>query len=139
MDCLTFDGVYKNVWENRDILKGKKFILFVTGAYMGKGNSYDKGKMPYEKLCDWNEIMDLVKMGGKLGWHTWTHPNLTRVRDKERLRKEIMPPFPMDYFAYPYGKFSQKAVEIVKEVGFKYAFSVRRSDGSKYQLKRKYL
>lgn len=139
VDYLTFDGIYKNVWENREILKGKQFILFITGAYIGKDNVFDRGKMPFEEMCNWNQIMDLVMMGGKLGWHTWTHPNLTRIRDENILRKEITPPFPMDYFAYPYGKFSQKAIEIVKDVGFKYAFSVRRGDGSRYQLKRKYL
>jgi peptidoglycan/xylan/chitin deacetylase (PgdA/CDA1 family) len=38
--------------------------------------------------------------------------------------KEITPPFPMDYFAYPYGRFNQVVVDIVKQAGFKEAWSV---------------
>ena len=37
-DHLSFDGVYQNVWENRNLLIGKDIILFVTGDFVGKDN-----------------------------------------------------------------------------------------------------
>jgi peptidoglycan/xylan/chitin deacetylase (PgdA/CDA1 family) len=40
--------------------------------------------------------------------------------------REITPPFPMDYFAYPYGRFNQVVVDVVKQAGFKEAWSVNQ-------------
>lgn len=136
-DLLTFDGIYLNVWENRDILIGKRFILFVMGNYIGKDNSFNK-KMPLERMCDRTHLSDLVAMGGKIGWHTWSHRNLTKLSYDEIL-KEVTPPSKMDYFAYPYGKFNKKVINAVQEAGFKYAFSVDKGDNSQYQLLRSYL
>ena len=136
---LTFDGVYKNVWENRDVLEGKDVILFVMGDYVGKDNSFDT-KMPLEELCDWNQIMDLViNYGCHLGWHTWSHRDITKLSYDE-IRNEVTPPFPMDYFSFPYGKFNQSVYAATANAGFEYAFGAGKwGDGSRYQLKRKYL
>lgn len=134
---LTFDGVYRNVYENRNLLEGKEVILFVMGNYVGKDNSFDAGQ-PLEKLCDWNEIMELVYRGTKLGWHSWSHRDLTTLSNDELLL-EVTPPFPMDYFAYPYGKFDWRVIEAVKDAGYKEAFSVTEGDDSQFQRLRRYL
>jgi hypothetical protein len=63
------------------------------------------------------------KYGFAIGWHTWSHPNLTHI-SRHDMVKEITPPFPMDYFAYPYGEFNQVVLDVVKECGFKKAWSV---------------
>lgn len=128
LDChdpIGFDGIYKNVYENRDVLKGKKGILFVVGNCVGKDNTFDLAYVPkLEKYCDWNEIMDLVlNTDFELGWHTWSHPDLTKLSIAEA-KKEITPPFPMDYFAYPYGLYNDTLISLVKAAGFKKAFSV---------------
>lgn len=107
------------------------------GDFVGKDNSFDIG-MPYEKYCDWNQIMDLVNLGAKLGWHTWSHRDLTKL-SKDEILKEITPPFPMQELAYPYGKFNELVIECAKEVGFKKAWSVTEGDNSDYQLTREYL
>ena len=52
--------------------------------------------------------------------------NLEKGDFVEEILKEITPPIPMKYFAYPYGKFNDLAVECVKEVGFEYALSVNQ-------------
>lgn len=136
---LTFDGVYRNVWENREILIGKDVYLFPMGQYVGRDNSFDF-KQPREQLCSWNEIMRLViDYKCKLGWHTWTHPDLTQIENDEQLRREITPPFPMPYFAYPYGKFNDRVIEMVKQAGFEKAFGVFDGNNTDYQLTRAYL
>jgi hypothetical protein len=43
-DRLTFDGIYTNVRENRDILKGREVLLFVVGNTIGGDNAFDVGK-----------------------------------------------------------------------------------------------
>jgi peptidoglycan/xylan/chitin deacetylase (PgdA/CDA1 family) len=66
-------------------------------------------------------LMDLPNF--HIGWHTWSHPDLTTL-SREQIMKEITPPFPMDTFAYPYGRYNDLVVQCVKEAGFKEAYSV---------------
>lgn len=123
---IGFDGIYKNVYEHRHLLKEKEGILFVMGDYMGKDNQFDLAHVPkLEQYCNWDEIIELLSVlpKFKLGWHTWSHPDLTTL-SKAEIIKEITPPFPMESFAYPYGKYNSLVIECVKEVGYKYAFSV---------------
>lgn len=138
-EILTFDGIYLNVYENRDILKNRKPIFFVMGDYVGEDNLFDDGAPMYEEYCTWEQINELVDMtGGRVGWHTWSHPDLTKVSDEE-LEKEVTPPYPMEDFGYPYGKFDDRVIEAVKKAGFKRAWSVTEGDNSDFQLLRSYL
>jgi len=128
LDCtdpISFDGIYRNVYENQDILKNKSGIFFVMGNYVGKDNQFDLHNVPrLETYCTWEEINDMVfKYNFEIGWHTWSHPDLTTLSEEDIL-KEITPPIPMDTFAYPYGRYSDKVIELVKRVGYKKAFSV---------------
>lgn len=135
---LSFDGVYLSVWENADVLIGKNVTLFVMGDHVGKDNSFDVG-MPFERYCDWNQIMDLVSgFGCKLGWHTRSHPDLTKV-DDERLMFEVTPPFPMEHFAYPYGKLDARVMAAVERAGFKDAYSVHDGGTGRFDILRRYL
>lgn len=137
---VTFDGIYRNVWENRDVIRtlldnNNKVILFVSTGFVGGNNMFDI--MPYEQFATWDQIMELVMMGCKLGHHTITHRDLTKLNDDE-LEKEIKPPFNMDYFAYPYGYFNDRVINVVKKY-YKEAFVVFTGDDSPYQITRKML
>lgn len=135
---LSFDGIYRNVLENKHILKGKDITLFIGGNTVGGDNSFD-APMPLERFCDWNEIMQLIiELDCKVGWHTWSHRDLTLIPIEE-VYKEIKPPFPMDYFAYPYGKWNAEVAEAVRNMGYKKAYSVTQGDGTQFALNRKYL
>lgn len=135
---LTFDGIYRNVYEHRAILEGRKVELFVMGDYVGRDNSFDTG-MPLERYCDWNEIMELVTvLKAELGWHTWSHRDLTKLSDEE-LRREVTPPFPMRAFAYPYGIFDDRVVAAVAAAGFTCAYSVFQTAPGPFGLPRSYL
>jgi hypothetical protein len=131
IDCpypIGFDGVYKNVYDNQDVLEGKSGIFFVMGDYVGKDNSfeYPKEVPAIEQYCTWEQIQEMCdKYDFKMGWHTWSHPDLTAITRHEMV-KEIAPPFPMDYFAYPYGRYNQVVLECVQQAGFKQAWSVNQ-------------
>lgn len=135
---ISFDGVYYNVYLNQSRLEGKDVTLFITGDYVGLDNSFDTGE-PFEKFCDWNQIMDLVSIyRAKLGWHTWSHRDLTLLDDAELLY-EVTPPFPMDFIAYPYGSFDERVIAAAKAAGFKKAYSVTQGDSTnEYALPRHY-
>jgi hypothetical protein len=138
MEPLSFDGVYLNVYNNRDILYGKDITLFVMGAYVGGDNSFNENQ-PFEYLCDWGEIISLCEtFNCKLGFHSWTHRDLTTLNDEE-LKKEVTPPFFMKYFAYPHGKFDDRVIEAVRKAGYEEAWSVTDGDDSPYQRLRRYL
>jgi hypothetical protein len=139
---LSFDGVYLNVWENRKLIDMFCYsapILFVMGNVIGGNNSFDR-PMPPEKYCDWWHLMDLVtNYDCLLGWHTWSHHNLCELSDKEVLY-EVTPPFPMKYFAYPYGDVNERVEKIVRSVGcYVDAYSVVQGHGGPFQRKREYL
>lgn len=133
-DPIGFDGIYRNVYENRHLLKGKSGILFVMGDYIGKDNEFDLPHVPkLEQYCNWDEILEIShEFDFELGWHTYSHPDLTKVSD-EQLVREITPPFKMKYFAYPYGIYDQRVVEVVKSLGYEMAWSVTQGSLNPYE------
>lgn len=140
-ESLGFDGIYLNVYENRDVLVGKDVYLFVMGDYLGGDNSFDLKNVPkLEKYCSMEQIYELWKSGCKLGWHTWSHRDLTTL-SREEIMKEVTPINKMfgDYFAYPYGRYNDLVVECVKEAGYKEAWSVTQGDGGQFTRIRTYL
>lgn len=140
---ITFDGIYRNVYENRDVLIGKQVILFIMGNYVGRDNSFDVG-MPPERYCDWAELTELQqKYQCKLGWHTWSHRNLCELTDDEIRRELRLPDDPWvpkieKLLAYPYGNVDERVESIAIEMGYYEAWSVTQGNDSLFQRKRKY-
>lgn len=139
-DEIGFDGIYRSVYENQDVLEGKKGIFFVMGDYIGKDNSFDLPNVPkLEQYCSLQELNELCqKYDFEIGWHTKTHPDLTKLT-KEEIMKEITPPFPMKSFAFPYGRYNDLVIECVKEAGYEKAYSVIETDGTQWTIPRPYL
>jgi peptidoglycan/xylan/chitin deacetylase (PgdA/CDA1 family) len=79
----------------------------------------------------------VTEFNAELGWHTWSHRDLTTLSEEE-IRKEITPPFPMKTFAYPYGRYKDLVLKLVKEQ-YETAYSVDITDGTKYTIPRNYL
>ena len=116
------------------------------GNFIGGDNSFDLQYVPkLEKYCTWEQINEMCdEYNFEIGWHTWSHPDLTLLK-KDEIIKEITPPFPMKYFAYPYGKFNDLAIECVKEMGYEKAWSVTQGSRNpedkdhNYKIYRPYL
>jgi len=135
---LTFDGIYENVYYNRDLLRGREVILFIIGDVVGGDNAFDKGQ-PRETYCSWDQLHELAKDGAELAWHTWSHRDLTKLSDKDVLM-EITPPDWLECtkFAYPYGIFDERVVGLVSE-RYESAYTAGRGDGSRYQIRRQHI
>lgn len=135
---ISFDGVYESVWDNRDALKDRDVYLFITGNYVGKDNSFDTG-MPLVRFLDWERLNQLENnYGFILGWHTWSHPDLTKLAEDE-ISREITAPYPMSYFAYPYGTFNETTKRLLKQAGYKKAWSTTQGNIDQYSLYRGYV
>lgn len=124
---IGFDGIYKNVYHNQDVLVGKTGIMFVMGDFVGEDNFFDLQNVPrLEKYCTLEEVFELCeKYDFELGWHTWSHRDLTKL-NKEQIMSEIEPPMGLNikYLAYPYGTFNDLVIECAKEAGYEKAYSV---------------
>jgi peptidoglycan/xylan/chitin deacetylase (PgdA/CDA1 family) len=84
------------------------------------------------------EIYDLAKAGHTIACHTYDHPLLTHLPGNE-WTKEIDKPRellaqitgkPVDYFAYPYGAWDERAVDELKKRGIKAAFQLSEQQNS---------
>lgn len=135
---LSFDGIYESVLNHVDQLIGKDIILFFSGEHLGKDNAFDVGQ-PLSKFCDLDQIMWMKKkLNCKLGYHSYSHRDLTKLNDEE-LAKELISPIPVDLFAYPYGLFDERVVQAVKDAGYKDAWSVTQGDDTPFKRRRRYL
>lgn len=125
---VTFDGIYKSVWEHREQLP-EGTILFMAG------NAIGKDFITKQQLLTLVDEFDCL-----FGWHTWTHRNLTTLSDSE-IREELDAPawYPRSFFAYPYGEFDERVIKLVKEAGYRKAYSTTQGDGSDYAIIREYL
>jgi len=60
---IGFDGIYKSVYDNQDVLEGKSGIFFVMGNYVGMDNSFEYPiHVPQiEQYCTWSEIREMTE------------------------------------------------------------------------------
>lgn len=60
----------------------------------------------------------------EVGYHSRTHPNLAKLSAGE-IEKEVAPPLPTRYFAYPGGNHSPAAAQALTKAGYEAAFTIR--------------
>ena len=133
---LTFDDAYKDFIDNAFPLLEEycfKAYIFVPVAYVGKYNEWDYVKLNVRKeLMSWEDLRFIADKGYRIGSHTMTHKDLTKLSDRD-LEREVFDSkklledrlgMEVDTFCYPYGYFDRRVVEVVKKAGYKYAFTV---------------
>ena len=115
----SFASFYNNAWP---ILRNKKipFILFVNTREVGKFN-----------YMTWDQIKELQNEDFvEIGNHSHSHEYLVDENDTV-IRKDINKSINIFneklgknsyFFSYPFGEYSLKFKEIIKSLGFKYAF-----------------
>ncbi len=91
---ITFDGVYEDILKYAvPILEhfGYPFELFIVGGSIGQGNEFDEGE-PYAPFASRETLQKLVAAGGRLQWHTWSHPLLLSPQPEEAYQRELHVP-----------------------------------------------
>jgi len=118
---ITFDDGWKNQYTYAfPVLKKYKFpaTFFIVVEQIG-GNLF----------MNWNELKELLNNGMEIGSHTLTHPNLRQVTESQLVSeikdsKTILEQnlnCQIEVFAYPYGIFDSKIIEVVRESKYKAA------------------
>lgn len=121
---LTFDDGYDSFYTNAfPILKKyqMKAVQFVITGMVDKSG-----------YLTWDQILEMDKSGlVQIGAHTQTHinlPDFTLAQDKAEIfgsktDLEAKLGHKVDFFAYPYGSYSQRIIKLVQDAGFKTAVS----------------
>ena len=110
---------YKNAWP---ILKDKKipFILFINTREVGAFN-----------YMNWDQIIEIYNSDNvEIGNHSHSHEYLVE-ETPEIIKKDILKSIEIfenklgknsKFFSYPFGEYSDEFKQIIKDLGFKYAF-----------------
>jgi len=132
---VTFDGIYDSVWDHREeigeIARGEHGVwLFFAGDTLDT-----EGFITKQQLLTLADEYDCL-----IAWHTWSHPDLTKLSDDEVRRELDAPPWvPRTSFAYPHGEFNDRVINLVKEAGYGEAYSTTQGNDNPYSLHREYL
>ena len=117
---ITFDDGYKSVLTYAaPILKhfGYPFELFLVKDF------YDKAQQGDEFFLNEYDLKSLMKIGGRLQYHTKSHPHLEEISDYKKLEEEIVAPDYMknldksgfEWFAYPFCTYNDMVIDVVKK------------------------
>ena len=149
---FMFDDGYQSIF---DILTSavpgicSRVHIFLVVGKIGGINDWDtSGELSGKPLLTWEQIGELRKLGVRLGSHSLTHTDLTKLDDaglerevkeskrilEEQLGQEV------EGFAYPFGFFNKKVIEAVREAKYKWAVttsdSIWEGWGNPYRLRR---
>jgi len=134
---LTFDDGYADLYSNvMPLLKKFNFKATIYLLPNHKDNSYEQDNTSHiVPLLSKEQILQMQDTNLiEFGAHTLNHVNLLNI-DINEARNEIInskkmveniTQKPCNSFAYPYGKFDDNIVQIVKDAGYSNAVIVRR-------------
>lgn len=131
---MTFDDGYKNIFQTIPYFKEKNInpTLFILSDPDHANRAELENQLPFLSI---NEIKTLKKAGWNIAVHSATHADFGKLTDTDK-KNEIMNSkqslvkefgFPLLYFSYPKGRYSDEIVKVVKDSG--YTLAVSMDDG----------
>ncbi len=123
---ITFDDGYLDNYENAyPILRkyGFKATIFVISSFVGKMEHY----------FTWEQAREMAEHGISIQSHTVDHKSMTDLSD-EQLRAELVESrrkiqeemgSSVDFIAYPTGTYNLHIAQMVKDAGYKAAFTIK--------------
>ena len=123
---ITFDDGYADNYQNAyPILRkyGFKATIFVISSFVGKKEHY----------FTWDQAREMASNGITIQSHTVDHKSMTDLSD-DQLRMELVESRkkieeemgqPVQYIAYPTGAYNLHIAQLVKDAGYKAAFTIK--------------
>ncbi|MGM9539628.1 polysaccharide deacetylase family protein [Anaerovibrio sp.] len=129
---ITFDDGYKDNYTNAyPIMKkyGFKGTIFVVTGFLGV----------YDNYLTWEQAKELTENGFSIESHTHNHKSMTEASDddiskelaksRDTIREKLG--VEADFIAYPTGTYNLHIAELVKEAGYKGAFTIKYDNASR--------
>lgn len=132
--CLiTFDDGYKGVLNNAFPLMekfGYKGLVFLVSGYLNSSSRWDVPLLSPLPHLSKSDVRYLFENGWLIGSHSHSHRDLTRLSYKQikediTTSKKVIEDIigaEIRYFSYPFGKLNQQVKDVLKELGFRFAF-----------------
>lgn len=134
---LTFDDGYAHLMRTLPRLidkYGMKPVIFLPTAFIGENNSWDYSfRLREETHLDKSQIAELAAIGCEFGTHSHRHLDLTRL-DEKTIRSELLGSKEVlenitgrtiNMMSYPFGKYNDNVLTLVKDAGYKRSFTMR--------------
>ena len=144
-----FKGVYEHAWP---VLRQYQWpaVMFLVSNLIGQNDMWSKNENPEGRtypLLNRTEIAEMAQGGFSFHSHSRNHSDLTSLNDADLIdetegcKTELnLLGISCRYFAYPYGRFSEREMTAVKAAGFEAAFSVQpgfnRPDVDTFRIRR---
>ena len=148
--AITFDDGYLDNLENAypiiEKYQAKATIYVVVDRHDRDWSTYKKahhnsGELAREPKLNDEQVKFLAQSGWvEIGSHTLTHANLDKLDEAECLKElfeskvqlEQLTNMPVTSFAYPFGIYSARDVEIAKQVGYSNAVTTNEGIDSEH-------
>lgn len=128
--AITFDDGYQDILQIVDVVK--KYNIRPTLFIMSNSKVNRKELDTDRKILTKKEIHSLIEMGWEIGCHTATHADMHSisgnqieneiVRSKAKLESQFG--IPIQYIAYPKGRYSAEILEAAQRAGYKLGMTV---------------
>lgn len=129
--AITIDDGYSDILRTIDFFDQENIIptlFMISNLSRVNRNQLDSHK----KLLSTEGIKKLQERGWKIGVHSSTHSNLSKINTK-RLQSEIFDSkrileteinLNINYFAYPFGAYNDNVLSEIRKAGYKMALSM---------------
>lgn len=123
---LTFDDGYRDFYcDAAPVLRrlGLQATIFLATGFCGSATrAMAHGWRPERTMLDWPQVTELAGEGFQFGAHSINHPALPELEHEQanheiassKLELEQRTGHKVDYFAYPYGRWSSSVRDLVR-------------------------